>query len=157
MNVFFDDLALPNLIKTQLIGMEELKSVRAGFTNDGTPTNISIVRSLRGALARRVAMAAPTLTELSDAEEDLDSLLESDDDVALNIRERRAYIHGLREKLASIPFIDPFDLRYNNRVKLPMPTSKAVMFCLMDVSGSMDEGKVSARGEDEGASYDETG
>jgi len=141
MNVFFDDLALPNLIKTQLIGMEELKSVRAGFTNDGTPTNISIVRSLRGALARRVAMAAPTLTELSDAEEDLDSLLESDDDVALNIRERRAYIHGLREKLASIPFIDPFDLRYNNRVKLPMPTSKAVMFCLMDVSGSMDEGK----------------
>jgi uncharacterized sporulation protein YeaH/YhbH (DUF444 family) len=141
MNVFFEDLALPNLIKTQLMGMEELKSVRAGYTNDGTPTNISIVRSLRGALARRVALAAPTLAELNAAEEDLDQLMEQEDDVALDVRQRRAHIHQLRERLASIPFIDPFDLRYNNRVKLPMPTSKAVMFCLMDVSGSMDEAK----------------
>jgi hypothetical protein len=141
MNVFFDDLALPNLIKTQLMGVEELKSVRAGYTNDGTPTNISIVRSLRGALARRVAMAAPTLTQLNDAEEELDAVIESDDEVGRDVRERRARIHLLREKLASIPFIDPFDLRYNNRVKQPMPTSQAVMFCLMDVSGSMDEAK----------------
>ncbi|TDR82077.1 YeaH/YhbH family protein [Paludibacterium purpuratum] len=141
MNVFFDDLALPNLIKTQLMGIEELKSVRAGYTNDGTPTNISIVRSLRGALARRVAMAAPTLSQLNDAEEELDALIESDDDATVEVRERRAKIHSLRERLASIPFIDPFDLRYNNRVKLPTPTSQAVMFCLMDVSGSMDEAK----------------
>jgi hypothetical protein len=141
MNVFFDDLALPNLIKTQLMGVEEMKSVRAGYTNDGTPANINIVRSLRGALARRVAMAAPTLANIGEAEEDLDTLLESDDDVGLDIRERRARIHLLREKLGAIPFIDPFDLRYNNRVKLPVPTSKAVMFCLMDVSGSMDEPK----------------
>ena len=49
MNVFFDDLALPNLIKTQLMGIEEMKTVRAGYTNDGTPANINIVRSLRGA------------------------------------------------------------------------------------------------------------
>jgi hypothetical protein len=33
-----------------------------------------------------------------------------------------------------------FDLRYNNRVNAsPAPTPQAVMFCLMDVSGSMDE------------------
>jgi len=141
MNVFFDDLALPNLIKTQLMGMDEMKSVRAGYTNDGTPANISIVRSLRGALARRVAMAAPTLARLDEAEEELDTLIESDDEVTQDMRTSRARIHSLREKLAAIPFIDPFDLRYNNRVKLPMPTSQAVMFCLMDVSGSMDEGK----------------
>ena len=40
-----------------------------------------------------------------------------------------------------MPFIDPFDLRYRNRVRVPVPTSKAVMFCLMDVSGSMDEAR----------------
>jgi len=141
MNVFFDDLALPNLVKTQLMGLDELKPVRAGYTNDGTPTNISIVRSLRGALARRVAMAAPTLARLEEAEEELDALVESDEDVEVDVRQRRQRIHQLREKLASIPFIDPFDLRYNNRVKVPMPTSQAVMFCLMDVSGSMDESK----------------
>jgi uncharacterized sporulation protein YeaH/YhbH (DUF444 family) len=40
-----------------------------------------------------------------------------------------------------VPFLDPFDLRYRNRVREPLPTSKAVMFCLMDVSGSMDESR----------------
>ncbi|WP_428832328.1 DUF444 family protein, partial [Chromobacterium piscinae] len=57
-----------NLVKTQLMGIEEMKTVRAGYTNDGTPTNINIVRSLRGALARRVAMAAPTLSSIDEAE-----------------------------------------------------------------------------------------
>ncbi len=141
MNVFFEDLALPNLIKTQLMGIEEMKSVRAGYTNDGTPANISIVRSLRGALARRVAMAAPTLRQLREAEEDLDTLLESDEDNGPEVRERRKRIHALRDKVNRIPFIDPYDLRYNNRVKQPKPTSQAVMFCIMDVSGSMDESK----------------
>ena len=31
MNVFFEDLALPNLVKTQLMGIEEMKPVRAGL------------------------------------------------------------------------------------------------------------------------------
>jgi uncharacterized sporulation protein YeaH/YhbH (DUF444 family) len=141
MNVFFDDLALPNLVKTQLVGIDEMKSVRAGYSSEGTPANISIVRSLRGALARRVALSAPTLRELNEAEEELDGLIESDDDLALSVREQRARIHHLRDKLAHIPFLDPFDLRYNNRIRLPVPSSKAVMFCLMDVSGSMDESK----------------
>lgn len=141
MDVFFDDLALPNLVKTQLSGIIEMKTVRAGFTNDGTPANINIVRSLRGAMGRRIAMAAPMLASLNEAEEELDSLLESDADTELAERERRRRIHLLRERLSAIPFIDPFDLRYNNRVKQPKPTSQAVMFCLMDVSGSMDEQK----------------
>jgi hypothetical protein len=50
-------------------------------------------------------------------------------------------IKHLRGRIAGIPFLDPIDLRFRNRVKVPVPTSKAVMFCLMDVSGSMDEGR----------------
>jgi uncharacterized sporulation protein YeaH/YhbH (DUF444 family) len=50
-----------------------------------------------------------------------------------------AEIHHLKGRIWRIPFIDPFDLRYINRVKQPQPSSQAVMFCLMDVSGSMDE------------------
>lgn len=141
MNVFFEDLALPNLIKNQLMGIDELKNVRAGFTNDGTPANINIVRSLRGALARRVATSAPMLLNIEQAEDDLETLQESDDDHEMEIREKRRNLHLLRERLAHIPFIDPFDLRYNNRVKQRRPTSQAVMFCIMDVSGSMDEYK----------------
>ncbi len=38
-----------------------------------------------------------------------------------------------------MPFLDTFDLKYNLLVKQPNPSSKAVMFCLMDVSGSMTQ------------------
>ena len=81
------------------------------------------------------------MATLGDAEEELDSLMEDDEDNTSEIREKRQSIHRLRERIASIPWIDPFDLRYNNRVKQPKPTSQAVMFCIMDVSGSMDEQK----------------
>jgi uncharacterized sporulation protein YeaH/YhbH (DUF444 family) len=53
----------------------------------------------------------------------------------------RLEVTQLRDRLKRVPFLDPFDLRYRNRMREPMPTSKAVMFCLMDVSGSMDESR----------------
>ena len=56
-------------------------------------------------------------------------------------RELEARIAGLRARVGRIPYLDPIDLRFRNRVRVPVPTSKAVMFCLMDVSGSMDESR----------------
>jgi uncharacterized sporulation protein YeaH/YhbH (DUF444 family) len=47
----------------------------------------------------------------------------------------------LKRKLTTVPFIDTLDLRYNNRIRIPAPSTQAVMFCIMDVSGSMDEPK----------------
>ena len=38
-----------------------------------------------------------------------------------------------------IPYIDPVDLRYRRFETFPKPVAQAVMFCLMDVSGSMSE------------------
>jgi uncharacterized sporulation protein YeaH/YhbH (DUF444 family) len=43
--------------------------------------------------------------------------------------------------IAQIPFIDSFDLRYRNRVVQPREIAQAVMFCILDVSGSMDENR----------------
>jgi len=142
LDVFFDDLALPNLVKTQLARIHEYKSQRAGFTNDGTPANINVVRSLRGALGRRLALASPYQGRLRELQKELEALLETspppDDPEVLRLKEE---IGILRAKIDAIPFIDSFDLRYNNRVKVPKPTTQAVMFCIMDVSGSMDEDK----------------
>src|SRR6202008_587267 len=67
MQAFFDDLALPNLTRTQLAEIPEYKSPRAGFVNDGTPSNLSIVRSMRGALGRRIALSADSRRELREA------------------------------------------------------------------------------------------
>ncbi|KAB2970437.1 YeaH/YhbH family protein [Zoogloea sp.] len=141
LDVFFDDLALPNLVKTQLARIHEYKSQRAGFTNDGTPANINVVRSLRGALGRRLALASPYQGRLRELQKELEALLETsppDDPEVLRLKDE---IGILRAKIEAIPFIDTFDLRYNNRVKVPKPTTQAVMFCIMDVSGSMDEDK----------------
>ncbi|MBS0352976.1 MAG: YeaH/YhbH family protein [Proteobacteria bacterium] len=141
LDVFFDDLALPNLVKTQLARIHEYKSQRAGFTNDGTPANINVVRSLRGALGRRLALGSPYRGQLRELQQQLEELLETrpeDDPEVLRLKEE---IGILRAKIEAIPFIDTFDLRYNNRIKVPKPTTQAVMFCIMDVSGSMDEDK----------------
>ncbi|HEY6087848.1 MAG TPA: YeaH/YhbH family protein [Burkholderiaceae bacterium] len=145
MQVFFEDLALPHLVRTQLAETPEWKSHRAGFTSDGTPTNLHVVRSMRGAIGRRIAIGADARRELRELEEELEALLRAapvgDAASRLKISELEVRIVELRARVARIPFLDPIDLRFRNRVRVPVPTSKAVMFCLMDVSGSMDEGR----------------
>ncbi|WP_290871786.1 YeaH/YhbH family protein [Aquabacterium sp.] len=147
MQVFFEDLALPNLVRTALAEVPEWKSHRAGFSSDGTPNNLHVVRSMRGSLGRRIALGAGSRREIKELEERLAFLRgqEETGDLAL-VHEHAAEIEEIEAKLAhlygkvkGIPFLDPIDLRFRSRVKVPVPTTKAVMFCVMDVSGSMDE------------------
>ena len=143
MQIFFDDLALPRMTQTQLAETPEWKSHRAGFVSDGTPSNLSVVRSMRGAIGRRLAIGAGSRGELHALEEELELVLAQP--VTAMREARRAdleeRISVLKNRLARIPYLDPIDLRFRSRVKVPVPTTKAVMFCLMDVSGSMDEGR----------------
>ena len=141
MNYFFEDLELPNMIKTQLTSTNEYKNQRAGYNTSGTPSNIHVLRSLRGALGRRIAVGGGPRRRLVEAEQELLSLLLLTGEGDPRVVELKAEIHHLRSRLLAIPFIDPFDLRYSNRVKVPKPSSQAVMFCILDVSGSMDESK----------------
>ena len=145
MQVFFDDLALPNLVRTQLAEMPEWKSHRAGYSNDGTPNNLHVVRSMRGALGRRIALGNGPRRELREMEERLDEMqaaLQAGDAAAeAAIQLLAEAVRVLRDRIERIPFLDPIDLRFRNRVKVAVPTSKAVMFCVMDVSGSMDEAR----------------
>ncbi len=141
LELFFEDLELPNLVKTQLAKAQEFKSVRAGYSSEGVPCNIDIVRSLKGALARRKAMAAPYSMRLREAERELDALLEETDETDPQVIALQKEIDHLRARIRAVPFIDTFDLRYSNRIQQPQPTTQAVMFCLMDVSGSMDKAR----------------
>ncbi|MDP3821590.1 MAG: YeaH/YhbH family protein [Burkholderiales bacterium] len=143
MQIFFDDLALPRLTQTQLAETPEWKSHRAGFVSDGTPSNLSVVRSMRGAIGRRLAIGAGSRGELRALEDELELVMAQP---VTAMREARredleARISVLKNRLSRIPYLDPIDLRFRSRVKVPVPTTKAVMFCLMDVSGSMDEGR----------------
>ena len=139
LDMLFDDLELPNLQKTQLHKMTRSKTVRAGFTNDGVPANINVVRSLRSALARRMAMGSEPRRRLHELEAELETLRRDAGEDESEPEQLQREIEHLRGRIARIPFIDTFDLRFNNYVQRPEPTSQAVMFCLMDVSGSMDQ------------------
>jgi uncharacterized sporulation protein YeaH/YhbH (DUF444 family) len=141
LDIFFDDLALPNLVKTQLARVDEYKRVRAGYSTTGVPTNINVVRSLRGAIGRRIAVGSPYWKEMRALTERLQELEDQGDADSEEAEEIRRKIARLQVKIERVPFIDTFDLRYNNRIRIPQPSTQAVMFCLMDVSGSMDEEK----------------
>ncbi len=142
LDFFFEDMALPDLIKTQLTAIPHHRRVRAGYRTDGTPSALAVVRTMRESLARRIAFAGPALARLREVNEALEEFGGDDADaeeprVAELLLEREA----LRAKVSRIPFIDTFDLRYRNRVTQPLPIAQAVMFCVMDVSGSMDESR----------------
>lgn len=141
MHYFFEDLALPNLVRTQLAETPEFKYRRAGFTGDGTPNNIHVVRSMRGALGRRIALGGEERRRLRELRERLAQARSDPATGAAELAELEGAIAQLERRLKRIPYLDPIDLRYRNRVRVPQPVSRAVMFCVMDVSGSMDESR----------------
>jgi uncharacterized protein len=141
MQVFFDDLALPNLARTTLVETPEFKTHRAGYSSDGTPNNLHVVRSMRGAIGRRIAMGCGSRRELAELEERWLLACKQLGKEHAEVRALAVEIEALRGRLKRIPYLDPIDLRYRSRVRVPVPTTKAVMFCLMDVSGSMDESR----------------
>lgn len=139
LDLLFEDLELPNLKKNQLDKLVQYKTVRAGYRSEGVPSNIDIVRSLRGSLARRVAMKADKKARLRELEQQLASIEREPVPDQQQLRLLLEEIDVIKQRIAAVPFIDSFDLRFRNFQKRPEPTSKAVMFCLMDVSGSMDQ------------------
>jgi uncharacterized protein len=132
-DLFLDDLELPDLAKRKLAEAEGEGIRRAGYSTSGSPANISVSRTVRLAMARRVALGRPRPEQIAELEAE-----------AANSDEARraellAEIEALKAKARRIPFIDPIDIRYRRFETTPKPVAQAVMFCLMDVSGSMTE------------------
>ena len=132
-DLFLDDLELPDLAKRKLAEAESEGLRRAGYAMSGSPSNISISRTVRLALARRVALRRPRPETIAELEAEL-----ADCDEARRV-ELMAEVEALKAKFRRIPFIDPIDIRYRRFETTPKPVAQAVMFCLMDVSGSMSE------------------
>jgi uncharacterized sporulation protein YeaH/YhbH (DUF444 family) len=132
-DLFLDDLELPDLAKRQLAEIEHEGLRRAGYSVSGSPANISVSRTVRLAMARRVALRRPRPEAIAELEAEL---AHCDDERRIVIM---AEIASLKAKMLRIPFIDPIDIRYRRFEAVPKPVAQAVMFCLMDVSGSMTE------------------
>lgn len=151
LNIFFEDLELPDLVKKDIIKIEEYQMRRAGFTVDGNPSRLNVVRSMKQSKSRRMALRSPKKKRIKELQEELkhlddriEFLLFNNEPAAASVEEKRKVeiieeIKILKKKVKAVPFIDDIDLRYNRWEKVPVPSTQAVMFCIMDVSSSMGE------------------
>jgi len=138
LDIFLEDLELPDLIKQKMKQSESHSLRRAGFSVTGNPSNLNLVRTMRNSLSRRIALKRPKPHELEALEQEIRELEESGKDPERLMALRDDFLR-LSLKSRRIPYIDPIDVRYNRFESVPKPIAQAVMFCLMDVSGSMTE------------------
>ncbi|MDE1992309.1 MAG: YeaH/YhbH family protein, partial [Rhizobiaceae bacterium] len=134
LDLFLDDLELPDLAKKRLTTADQVNLVRAGYSVTGSPSNLAVNRTMRLAMMRRVALHRPKPETVASLAAEA---AECKDDKRR--QELEAEIKVLESKVRRIPYIDPIDIRYRRFENEPKPVAQAVMFCLMDVSGSMSE------------------
>lgn len=142
LDIFFEDLALPDLVKTGLKEATTWRRVHAGITNDGSPANLNLIRTMRNSHARRIALKRPTSTVMLDIQNrvfELESKTSKTIEESEELRRLHIEFEEMQRKQKTVSFIDPTDLRYNHHTKRPEPNTQAVMFCLMDVSASMTQ------------------
>jgi len=135
LDYFFKDLELPDMVKKHLNTLVDWKQKRAGYSSYGNPSRLNVVRSYKNSMARRIATQLFFDKKIKEIEEMLkDNTLT--DDVRAKLE---ADLEKYKTMRLSVGFMEEIDLRYNNFEKYPVPTTCAVMFCIMDVSGSMGE------------------
>src|ERR1700752_4669487 len=105
-DLFLDDLELPDLAKRKLADIESAGLARAGYTTSGSPGKISVSRTVRLALARRVALRRPRAETIAELEAEIADSEEP------RRSELMAELEALQAKARRIPFIDPIDIRY---------------------------------------------
>ncbi len=131
LDILFEDLELPDLIKESENSAIAFERKRTGFSTSGSPNNLDLERSLKNALGRKIALGFPIDRKIK--EKELELLTASEEEAVVI----RAEIELLRVRRAAVAYIDQVDVRYKRHSQLPIPNSQAVVFCLMDVSGSM--------------------
>ncbi len=139
LDIFFEDLKLPNLVKAKLKDMRAPQPIRAGHTTDGPPARLNHTRTMRKSMARRIALHRPRVKELDELEAEIAAHEARDPRDEAHITALKARLARLEYLRKVVAYIDPLDLQYNRFERRPKPKTQAVMFCLMDVSASMTE------------------
>ena len=138
LDLFFEDLELPDLVKSQIVATETMAPLRTGISTDGSPSQIDMARTMRQSMSRRIGLRRPKTSEMLELEAEIAALEHSREDDE-RLRLLCAELELATHRLARVPWIDPVDLRYRRFTQVPKPSARAVMFCMMDVSGSMSE------------------
>lgn len=127
LELYFSDLKLPNFIKESIQGSNKWKFKRSGYSKEGIPARLDLLKTLKQSMARRIATRKPC----------------SDED-CIGGSYGNKYLYETCDNCKGTGYdpsryLDDIDLRYKHFTKKPYPVHQAVMICLMDVSGSMGE------------------
>lgn len=142
LNIFFEGLELPDLVKKEVSKVDEYQYRRAGFSVDGNPARLNVVRSMKQSKSRRIALLSKKRKQLRKIMERLDEIDKLDsltDELEIEKLKLLSDSLELKRRIKAIPFIDDLDLRYTRFELVEVPSTQAVMFCILDVSGSMGE------------------
>jgi uncharacterized sporulation protein YeaH/YhbH (DUF444 family) len=137
LSLLFDELELPPLVKKDLLEIDENRFRRGGVVRYGNPGTVCVARTFKASIGRRVAAEAQFEEALQAAETALEAARLSA--VPDRVQAAQLELQEVRQRGQDIPFLDPVDLRHRSLVEVQSPRTAAVMFCLMDVSSSMDE------------------
>src|SRR6185312_10636728 len=137
-DLFLEDLELPDLAKRRVTDTESVSWHRAGYSVSGSPANLALLRTIRNSLSRRIALRRPKGNEVAALRAEIEALENRGDDPE-KLQALRGELERILRRSSLIPYIDPLDVRYRRFESMPKPVAQAVMFCLMDVSGSMTE------------------
>jgi uncharacterized sporulation protein YeaH/YhbH (DUF444 family) len=150
-NVFFEDCELPDMRETHEKDIPEAVPKHAGFTKEGNPSQLNVVRSYKQALPRRKILSKSAREELEELElkyqalllelASQDTLASRQEEINLELQAMELRITELRQKIKNIPFFEHLDMRYTKKEKVLVKSADAVFIMIMDISGSMDEDK----------------
>ncbi|HEY2677029.1 MAG TPA: YeaH/YhbH family protein [Steroidobacteraceae bacterium] len=139
LSLLFDELELPPMVKKSLLEIDANKFRRGGVVRYGNPSTVCVARTFKASIGRRVAAEAHFEQALDAAEAELRVARSSA--VPARVQAAELELKEVRQRGADIPFLDPIDLRHRSLIEVQSPRTAAVMFCLMDVSSSMDESR----------------
>ena len=141
LNYFFEDLELPDMALTELSKLKEYKRENAGFQPEGSPNRLSVERSYRESLGRRIVIRGSIDRKIELLEKEIalleDAVSTSYFDPAPRLALAKAELLKLQKRRDKIPLFEEMDLRYRLSVRREVPVTHATMVMIMDNSGSM--------------------
>ena len=137
LDILFDGLELPNLQAKKKTIVESDQIRRAGYACDGTPSNLAIVKTAINSFAARNIKRSKLKKELADLKMVMAMMVEANAPLE-QIEDLEEEMDLIRLDIASLPLrIDDHHQRFKNFEVVPKAITQCVVFCVMDVSGSM--------------------
>ncbi len=133
LDLYFSDMKLPDFIKESMKGTNKWKLKRSGYSKEGIPPRLDLLKTLKQSMARRIATKSVcTNSRCIDGR-----YMEQDCDGEWSVEGKCPKCQGSGS--GKQRFLDDIDLRYKHFTKHPFPVKQATMILLMDISASMGE------------------